>query len=46
MPKITMPAGDWHTVVIALTVARDSGLIAYVDNIINDIDKQLARQEH
>jgi hypothetical protein len=46
MPKITMPAGDWHTVVIALTVARDSGLIAYVDNIINDIDKQLAQQEH
>lgn len=46
MPKITMPAGDWETVIMVLTMARDQGLVAYIDNIINDIDQQLAKQEH
>ena len=46
MPKITMPAGDWHLVVTVLAMAAEIGLVAYVDNIINEIDSQLARQEH
>jgi hypothetical protein len=46
MPKITMPAADWDTVVMVLAMARDQRLVAYIDNIINDIDQQLAKQEH
>lgn len=46
MPKITMPAGDWHTVITVLAMAQEIGLVAYTDNIINEIDNQLSQQEH
>ena len=45
MPKVEMPRGDWETVVMVLTMARDHEIVAYIDNIIDDIDKQIAQQE-
>lgn len=45
MPKVKMPRGDWETVVMVLTMARDHGIVAYIENIIDDIDKQIAQQE-
>jgi len=46
MPKVKMSRGDWDTVLMVLTVARDQGLVAYIDSIIDDIDEQVAGQEY
>lgn len=40
-----MPMSDWDTVVMVLTMARDHQIVGYIDNIIDDIDQQLAEQE-
>jgi hypothetical protein len=41
-----MPRADWDTVIMVLTMARDEELVAYIDNIIDDIDNQIADQEY
>jgi hypothetical protein len=46
MPKVNMPRADWDTVVMVLTMAQDHGIVAYIDNIIKDIDSQVAEQEY
>jgi len=46
MPKINMPSADWDTVIMVLTAARDAQIVGYIDNIIDDIDRQLAKQEN
>ena len=45
MPKVKMPMGDWETVIAVMEMARDRGIVAYVDTIINDIDRQVSSQE-
>jgi hypothetical protein len=45
MANVRMPQADWDTVVMVLTMARDSGMVAHIDGIIDDIDGQVARQE-
>jgi hypothetical protein len=46
MPKVKMSRGDWDTVVMVMTIARDRGIVAYIDHIIDDIDNQIAEQEY
>jgi hypothetical protein len=46
MPKVNMPRGDWDTVVMVLTMARDHEIVGYIDNIIDEIDKQVGEQEY
>lgn len=46
MPTIKMPRADWETVLMVLTMARDSQRVAYIDSIIDDIDKQFDSQEY
>jgi hypothetical protein len=46
MNTVKMPRGDWDTVIMVLTMARDHGIVAYIDNIIDDIDNQVAEQEY
>jgi hypothetical protein len=43
---VKMPRADWETIIMVMTMARDSGLVAYIDPIINDIDNQIAEQEY
>lgn len=31
---------------MGLTMARDSGLIAYIDDLVDDIEKQIYSQEY
>jgi len=45
MAKVDMPHGDWNTVIMILTDARDSERFAYFDHIIDAIDSQLAKQD-
>jgi hypothetical protein len=44
--KVNMPRGDWDTVVMILTDARDSGRFAYFDHIIDAVDNALDSQEN
>jgi hypothetical protein len=46
MPKVNMPRADWDTVIMVMTMARDNELVAYIDNIIDDIDNQIGKQEY
>ena len=46
MPTVKMPRGDWDTVIMVLTMARDHEIVAYIDNIIDDIDNQVYAQEY
>jgi hypothetical protein len=46
MPKVTMPRGDWDTVIMVMTMARDYEIVGYIDDIIDDIDNQIAKQEY
>lgn len=46
MPTVKMPRGDWDTVIMVLTMARDHEIVAYIDNIIDDIDQQVYAQEY
>jgi hypothetical protein len=46
MNVVKMPRADWDTVIMVLTMARDAELVAYIDNIIDDIDNQIADQEY
>ena len=46
MPTVKMPRADWDTVIMALTMARDYEIVAYIDNIIDDIDNQVYDQEY
>lgn len=45
MANVKMPMGDWETVIAVMEMARDNGIVAYIDGIIKDIDSQIARQE-
>jgi hypothetical protein len=46
MPKVKMTRGEWDTVVMVLTMARDQEIVAYIDDIIDQIDNQVAEQEY
>jgi hypothetical protein len=46
MNVVKMPRADWETIILVMTMARDSGLVAYIDPIINEIDNQIAEQEY
>lgn len=46
MVKVEMTRGDWDTVIMTLTMARDHEIVAYIDNIIDDIDNQVYSQEY
>jgi hypothetical protein len=46
MNVVKMPRADWETIIFVMTMARDTGLVAYIDNIINEIDNQIAEQEY
>ena len=46
MVKVEMPRADWDSVIMALTMARDYEIVAYIDNIIDDIDNQVYSQEY
>ena len=46
MNVVKMPRADWETIILIMTMARDSGLVAYIDPIINEIDNQIAEQEY
>lgn len=45
MATVKMPMGDWDTVIAVMTMAREHGIVAYIDGIITEIDSQIARQE-
>jgi hypothetical protein len=46
MNTVKMPRGDWNTVIMVMTMARDHEIVSYIDNIIDDIDNQIAKQEY
>jgi hypothetical protein len=46
MNTVKMPRADWETIIMVLTMARDTRLVAYIDPIINEIDNQIAEQEY
>ena len=46
MNTVKMPRADWETIILIMTMARDTGLVAYIDPIINDIENQIAEQEY
>ena len=45
MVKVEMPRADWDVVIFTMCLARDAGLVAYIDGIIDDIDDQVSEQE-
>lgn len=45
MLRVEMPRADWDTVIWVMTAARDAEIVAYIDNIIDDIDNQIYSQE-
>lgn len=45
MIKVALPRADWDTIIAVLTAARDAEIVAYIDNIIDDIDEQTHAQE-
>lgn len=45
MPNVVMPRADWETVLLILNDAKASLRVAYIDNIIDTIDKALDSQE-
>jgi len=46
MNTVKMTRGDWETVIMVMTMARDNEIVSYIDNIIDDIDNQIAGQEY
>jgi len=46
MNTVKMTRGDWNTVIMVMTMARDYEIAGYIDNIIDDIDNQIGKQEY
>ena len=46
MNVVKMPRADWETIIFVMTMAKEAGIVAYIDNIINEIDNQIAEQEY
>ena len=46
MPKVELTRGDWETVVLIMEVARDQGIVNYIDWLITDIKDQVYAQEY
>jgi hypothetical protein len=46
MNTVKMTRGDWETVIMVMTMARDHEIVSYIDNIIDDIDNQIGKQEY
>jgi hypothetical protein len=46
MNTVKMTRGDWDTVIMVMTMARDYEIVSYIDNIIDDIDNQIGKQEY
>jgi hypothetical protein len=41
-----MPRADWETIIAVMMLARNQGIVAYIEPIIDDIDSQIAGQEY
>lgn len=46
MVTVKMPRANWDIVIAAMTAARDAEIVAYIDDIVDDIDNQISTQEH
>lgn len=46
MVTVKMPRANWDIVIAVMTEARDAEIVAYIDDIIDDIDNQISTQEH
>ena len=46
MPKVNLPRASWDMVIAVMTAARDAEIVAYIDDLIDDIDNQVYSQEY